>query len=371
MMAQGIASSAILYETQADVAPEMIAAFLPAVNSIRRILREAEGSDGKLSARRARDFNVLPRVGDVVMRLYVGEDGRSPYADDGFTPLAPFPRLLNRWMYRVTRGVVQAHSDYLNTVMPDDVKAMLRVQTTLRREATADSFQRRWGRRYGMFRSNPLAQYEPAHTWVDPNGYQLSRRVWNAGLDARRAIDDLVSIGIRRGVSSADLSDAVEVYLLPVERGRRTLRPYGSRFQPGGASFSGMRLARTEITHSHSQASLTAAQQNPYVTGIDWALSARHPRFDICDGFATIGMSGGRIRPPMPVRGARVPPAHPHCLCVSIPAVTATPEQVSDDIRRGLIEAGEVGYHPSPPPLYPEDFLLWLLGAWASQEARN
>ncbi|PJF23673.1 MAG: hypothetical protein CUN53_21700, partial [Phototrophicales bacterium] len=50
-----------------------------------------------------------------------------------------------------------------------------------------------------IFSPNALAQYEPAHTWVDPKGYRLSDRIWRTGEITRQRIDALIAEGIREG----------------------------------------------------------------------------------------------------------------------------------------------------------------------------
>jgi hypothetical protein len=43
---------------------------------------------------------------------------------------------------------------------------------------------------------------------------------------------------------------------------------------------------------AHSVDEYVNVERNAFVSGMDWALSARHPRVDICDRLATIGMGG-------------------------------------------------------------------------------
>lgn len=281
---------------------------------------------------------VLTAASGIVAGFFIGFDGRNAFAEDGVTALAPYPQLLNLHVARVQRNVVLAQRDWMARNVPDDVQQGLRRGKPLREN---------------VFGDNPLVAYEAAHTWVDPNGYTLSDRIWQATQRIRAKIDAFLSDGIRQGRSAVALSRDLEGYLLPGRLGRRTRRPYGR-----DASFDAMRLARAEIAHAHAQATLATSRANPYVSGIDWALSFQHPRFDVCDGLATIGMTGERLRAPYPVMAARVPPAHPHCICTSRPAVTKRPDEVTREIRNRL-NAGE---RPYRTPLDGDDFVSDLLG---------
>jgi hypothetical protein len=132
--------------------------------------------------------------------------------------------------------------------------------------------------------------------------------------------------------------------LLPSRAPIRTKTPYGR-----DGSFDAMRLARSEITRAHNAASLESAKSNPFVQGIDWKLSARHPHVDICDSIATLGMGNERLKDPYPVDSAPVPvqDSHPQCICVSLPSVDPNAvDQIIADLNRRF-EAGQ------PAPLTP------------------
>jgi hypothetical protein len=154
-----------------------------------------------------------------------------------------------------------------------------------------------------VWRPNPFAAYDPAHTWLDQRGYRLSDRIWDTSVRTRARIDALIEEGIREGRSAMAIAGDLEDFLLPGRKLLRTDRPYGQ-----DASADAMRLARTEITRAHAQADFMAANMNPFVETFDWVLSGSHPKPDVCDDLAAGGpyLKGGDVR---------IPPAHPHCLC--------------------------------------------------------
>lgn len=210
-----------------------------------------------------------------------------------------------------------------------------------------------------IFSPNPQADIDPLRRWVDMplprlyidrdntvQSYRLSDAIWKSSEHARNDINRLVEGGIAQGMSAVELSDELERHLLPNARNWRTFMPYEDavfnrgleadalKFEANNDStvariirqsnvedfsFAAMRVARTEISRGFNNASFTAAYNNPFVTGYDWALANTHPRVDVCDAFATLDGSGGRIREAMTMQGAAIPPAHPHCLCTGLP----------------------------------------------------
>ncbi len=167
-------------------------------------------------------------------------------------------------------------------MLPGDIKVWLSVQAGIAREqedvidldALAD-YWRTWRASrdpQNVFAPNPLAEYDPPHLWVDPNGYRLSDRVWRTAGETRRKVDAMVDEGIRQGRGALALSRDLEEYLHPGRQIVRTKAPYGT-----DASYDAMRLARTEITRAASKAHEAAALDNPFVTGLKWKLSPQHP----------------------------------------------------------------------------------------------
>lgn len=172
---------------------------------------------------------------------------------------------------------------------------------------------------------------DDTRSWVDPRGYRLDDRIWLARQLTRQRIDDELRLAISRGENPVTVARRLEEYLNPGYTPRRDAngelvpgqqRKIVTQMPPslymGAGSYPARRLARTEITRAHGQATLQAASANPFVRGVRWALSNRHPKQDICNEHATrdeYGLGPG-VYPP-----DQVPeyPSHPQELCTLAP----------------------------------------------------
>jgi hypothetical protein len=330
-MLDHITGSRSLYVVLAAFARQYRDVSQAASDRIAGILQRFASANDIIPASRERE--VLAEAESVIEQTFVGPDGRNAFASDGITPLAPFPTLLNSAIYAVVLGAVKPQSDYMKARLPDDIVGWLR-------------------------RASPQlpAAYQSPYFWVDPNGYRLSDRVWQTSIRTRVKVDGLLSEGIRTGKSARDLSSRLEQFLLPGRAPIRTNKPYGT-----DGSFDGMRLARSEIARAHGEATLRAAQSNPFVSGVDWMLSVRHPRFDHCDDLATIGIGGNRIRDPYPPGQVPSYPDHPQCICVLVPTVSESASSVAARLRVRM-QAGEAAPYT---PYDADSFVSELLGVVA------
>lgn len=318
-----IASKSVLNEAQRGAAREITQMLQQGAGQVRSMLLTFAPASGAIDPRRREE--VLVGVGRVVTRMFVGADGRRAYGDnEGADSLSPYARILSKWLTRVQAQQVMAHARYVIKQLERDPDILRWLQSAQVVARVGEAV------RTPVFIPDPLAEYEAAHTWVDPRGYRLSDRIWQVSQRTRDKIDRVVSEGIRQGWSSMSIAEAVEGYLLPARQAVRTLRPYDL-----DASFDAMRLARTEIGRAHVAANVVASKANPYVDGMDWALSVRHPRVDVCDQHATLGMAGGRIKQPYPLGSMKLPfyDSHPQCLCFTVPAVSTIPAQVTAQLR--------------------------------------
>lgn len=215
-----------------------------------------------------------------------------------------------------------------------------------------------------IFGPNPLAQVDPLRQWVpftrwtDPNGYQLSDRIWQTALRTRMKVDALIADALRTGQGALELARVLEQFLTPGRAALRTQKPYGI-----DASADAMRLARTEIARAHNQAAWLSAYLNPYVDKIDVSRSPwGDPTCPICPQHATIGLSGERLRPPYPVESADVPPWHPHDMCFVISVVTDDPAAVTARLHAAMEEARELHLEPFMTPTAGDAYVEMLLG---------
>jgi hypothetical protein len=225
------------------------------------------------------------------------------------------------------------------------------------RAELADDPSRITGGAAGEARRQAMANaLDDTREWVAPNGYRLSDRIWLARDLTRRRIDEELRIGIAAGENPVAIARRLEQFLNPDYAPRRSVtgrlirqatnrliqRPDGTfenirvitRTPPafGAGSYPARRLARTEITRAHGQATIAAAEANPFVRGLEWLLSNRHPKVDICDQYATRDEHdlGAGVYPPDQLPAY---PPHPQCLCVLVP-VTETPETAVAGIMR-------------------------------------
>lgn len=177
--------------------------------------------------------------------------------------------------------------------------------------------------------------FDPARTWVDPQGYKLSDRLWAAGGDVRAAIDTLLDYHIQAGSSAPTIAKELTQYLTPEGLVSRTATPYGR----SNGIYAPLRLARTETTRTYGAATVQAAAVNPFVTGIAWKRSASHVGQDECDLNATRddhGLGAGVY----PVDKVPTYPNHPQDKCYLSSVVRDDTEAVIAAIMRGEVPGG-------------------------------
>lgn len=356
-----------LASSQAGLRRDLKAAFTRLSERVNAVIIRNAGVDGLISRRAEKP--VRREAGEIVQRFFVGLDGRSAYASDGVTPMAEYPRILNKWYAITVAAVVDTHHKWMLRHIPDDVFAWLanKPSRSIPIRETDNPYLRQPGETVDehirrlealrLFSPSPFAEYDPMHTWVDPNGYQLDDRIWNASTETRRQIDATIARSIREGQSAVNLATLLERFLIPGRAALRTNLPYGT-----DASYYAMRLARTEISRAANHAAYIASVNNPYAVGIDWALSPSHPKTDICDQLATIGMSGVRIKDAYPLNAPQIPPAHPHCLCRSQTYIAQSQADITAQLRAIMQDAEEQNLRPYLTPAQIDEYKRSLLG---------
>lgn len=332
MVTLHVAGQRGLYSAQSRFADAYSALLTPVIERINGLLLKTTSTNGKIPVERLQD--VLIQAGILIERAFVGDDMRSAFTPQG-QPLSAFARALMLHQTYAVKKVVESHSVVMRRLLRKSPDVLRWLMTSSIRE-TID--------------------------WEDARGLQLSDRIWRAGLATRMRIDALLADAIRNGTPSLTLSQTLEQFLLPTRAALRTDKPYGR-----DASYDGMRLARTEISHAHAVATKRAAKDNAFVTHLDWALSAQHPKVDICDRIATIDMDGTRIRPAYTVDECPTPveASHPQCLCVLIPLVDETVHQSVIDQYRAKIAK----FEPAPvTPINTSVYIKAIVGAYAYGE---
>lgn len=338
----------------------------------------------------------------ILDRVFLQNGSRVTVATDG-TPQSPYARLLLEEIGRTTYEIVTAHRDWLRKRLPGDVRLWMQGGARVRemtippltppathgenhagdppdrpygmlvREITADELRERLpdlteeeiqaAIDLRLFDPNRLAEYERAHTWVDPRGYRLSDRIWRIDQATRDKLDALLIDAIAEGKGAEEIARLVEQFLIPGREKVRTNKPYGS-----DASYDAMRLARTEIARAANQAAYISAYMNPYVDRIDVVRSANgDPTCPICPTHATVGINGERLQPPYSIYAANIAPYHPHCMCRVQGVATDDVRVVEDRLRRMIQASRERNLTPYVNPTQAEAFTQQLLGEalWA------
>jgi hypothetical protein len=127
---------------------------------------------------------------------------------------------------------------------------------------------------------------------------QLSARVYRDFALTSGEVEQTIRSGIVAGLSARELASSVYQFISPTS--------------PGGASYSAMRLARTEINNSFHEQQIKGASR-PGVIAVVWNLSGSHKTPDQCNTYASQNADrlGRGLYKPESVPGK----PHPQCLC--------------------------------------------------------
>src|SRR5690349_9949258 len=162
--------------------------------------------------------------------------------------------------------------------------------------------------------------FDSTRSWVSPDGYRLSDRLWRARRRVREQIDAVLREAIAKGTDALEVAEILEAYLNPAyapirdvfgrlirnQRKGVTTRAPG---RSGAGSAAARTLARTEISRTFSQATLHAAAANPFVDFVRYALSNRHADADECTDIANA--DNGEGRGVYAIADVPAPPRHP------------------------------------------------------------
>lgn len=325
-----------------DTEQAMDMLFARLVQDVTREIMMRADAEGMIS--QDEQYALEQAVDQRIMRMFLARRGQRmvPFtvARNGeVIPASPYMDRLWNGIQRATRIPAEHHASVLRRYLPR--RLVLRLDLATERPVREQT---------DIFRPHPLAQYDPPHLWVDPNGYQLSERVWRTASNTRRRVDMLLEEGIREGRAARDIAADAERFLQP-GRTLRTRKPYGT-----DASFDAMRLARTEVSRAAAEADEMSAAMNPFVEGLEWN---RSPGSDYdCDECEDLAAGG-----PYPVDDPPVMPAHPHCMCYWSYALVEDKQEViralQEDARRARSELMDrIG------PLQTARFTQMLLRGW-------
>lgn len=205
------------------------------------------------------------------------------------------------------------------------------------------------------------------------NGLNLSDRVWRYTEAFKSEIELGLDVGIRNGLSAAEMTRELKQWLqrpdtlfrrVRDEHGDLQLSKAAAAFHPGQGVYrssykNARRLAATESNIAYRTADYERWQELDFVVGIEICLSNNHtllgsdgvphPFTDICDELA------GRYPKDFKFTGW-----HPHCRCHAV-SILKTPEEMAEDNRR--IMAGEDISETSENTVtdVPEQFHQWAV----------
>jgi hypothetical protein len=159
-------------------------------------------------------YSLQQVIGGAAAALFVGRIGeglQAPFTElpDGrIWPMSPYSRVLFK------------HIEQMESLAIEQQRA---VALRLAGDASGQL------QRTVLFRPNPLAQYEQAHTWVDPNGHTLSDRIWRTTSNTRQKLDMFLDDRIRQGQGALRMSRDLERFCCQgvhcAQNGRMALMP--------------------------------------------------------------------------------------------------------------------------------------------------
>lgn len=154
-------------------------------------------------------------------------------------------------------------------------------------------------------------------------GLNPSERVWDLTMRAEQDLKRIVTSGLANGQNPAVIARKIKKYVSPAVADASEL---GISIGPGvyrSPYANAMRLARTEMSKTYTQAQASFATDKAWVSGVDITLSSAHGETDECDDLA----AGG---PYTADEARQLIPAHPHCLCYLTPIID--PKYLGEDV---------------------------------------
>ena len=200
-------------------------------------------------------------------------------------------------------------------------------------------------------------------------GLNLSDRVWRYTNQFKDEIELGLDVGIRNGMSAAEMARELKAWLREPDKLFRRVRDEHGDLQPSRAMAAyhpgqgvyrssyknARRLAATETNIAYRTADYERWQELPFVVGIEVVLSNNHPEHDICDELK------GRYPKDFKFTGW-----HPHCRCHAV-SVLKTEEEIEEDTRRILNGEDPTTESTQTVKSVPDGFGKWL----SANEARS
>jgi SPP1 gp7 family putative phage head morphogenesis protein len=188
-----------------------------------------------------------------------------------------------------------------------------------------------------------LQNIDVAIARIEGSRTSLSQRVYRTEAYSSGLLERRINSALARGLSAQEFA--------------REVRDLVNPKTPGGVRYAALRLARTEIANAYHALSIQAAMQKPWIEKMEWHLSNRHGRTDVCNQLAGRTFAVAEV-PKKP---------HPQCLCYVTPVIDTSDEgndRFLDDLvngnfdefldefadRQGLAKKTAKKVAPTPPP---------------------
>lgn len=289
-------------------------------------------------------------------------------------------RLFSFSDYPITRQEVESLLDGLKTRLTAVIVNGIRNEWSLSNNKNDELCRQVFGDNIGHLSQAQYRRYFSTNgTALDAflkrkeNGLNLSDRVWRYTEAFKSEIELGLDVGIRNGLSAAEMTRELKQWLqrpdtlfrrVRDEHGDLQLSKAAAAFHPGQGVYrssykNARRLAATESNIAYRTADYERWQELDFVVGIEICLSNNHtllgsdgvphPFTDICDELA------GRYPKDFKFTGW-----HPHCRCHAV-SILKTPEEMAEDNRR--IMAGEDISETSENTVtdVPEQFHQWTV----------
>lgn len=153
----------------------------------------------------------------------------------------------------------------------------------------------------------------------------LSDRIWRFTGKNQRDLQHVIAEGIASGRSAVELAEDLRQYVKSPERRFADWGKIYPRLNGISAEYNAMRLARTSINHAYQGSTIKSSALNPFVKGILWQSDMGHRTCELCKE------RHGKIYP-----ADDVPLDHPNGLCVMIPNVPYSFDEIAGSLRNWL-----------------------------------
>jgi hypothetical protein len=187
-------------------------------------------------------------------------------------------------------------------------------------------------------------------------GLDLSDRVWKYTEQFKQEIEMGLDLGIREGLSAAQMARDLKQYLqqpdklfrrVRDEHGQLQLSKNAKAYNPGAGVYrssyqNALRLTKNETNMAYRSADHERWKHMDFILGIEIFLSGSHPREDICDELA------GQYPKDFKFVGW-----HVGCLCIATPILPTTEEYLENADKKNPQYEGVVKD-------VPENFKKWV-----------